>query len=795
MTSDREEIQSKTPDLHPTLRAYESLLPVAICIAIFLISLCAWQVLRKNEIRQIQSATDSVLQSVSQEITGKMETSILAIFRLAERWALHGLPTKAFWESDAKLYIRHFPGIQAIQWIDPSMYIRWIIPFEMNQHLQNKYLGDNGPLRKAMETSQRLRRPTVTGAIDLDRGGKGFYVYSPIYNQKEFHGFIGGVFRNEKLFNLMLANIAPKYWLFLMDENYQIIYRRSPEDTLDETSHWYRETTLRFRGLTWHLKIRPSAELVSKIQSPLPEVVLLSGILLGFLLAWAVHLRQIERRRGKEVELINTELHREIVERQHAQETLHRKEQLYHQILDAISDMILVKAPGSSIVWSNKAFRNFYGMTQEELQGIIDADFNNPDYTQRYLKDDEYVFRTGKMLHIPEEPVTRHDGVIRPFETVKSAIFDDDGRVQMIVGVCRDISERKRVEAVLHEKDLALENAVDGISRLDRDGKFIYVNRAFSDLLGYPQDELLGLEWPLLIESNDLNKVTAAYESMLTKGKEEVEAKALRKDGSSFVAQMILVKTQDGDKDFDGHYCFMRDITELKHRELLDIKSRFISTASHELRTPLHSISEGVKTVLGGLTGELTPDQKEFLTIVKRNVERLTRLINDLLDFQKLEAGAVQYHFEPGDINELIKEMLETMLTIPKSRAVIQALAPDLPKVLMDYDRIARVLINLISNAVKFTPAGTITITTTVEAEKIRVSIADTGIGIHQEYLEKIFEAFQQVGVTKGPEYMGTGLGLSICKRIIEQHGGTIWVESEFGKGSTFSFTLPVAPP
>ncbi len=124
-------------------------------------------------------------------------------------------------------------------------------------------------------------------------------------------------------------------------------------------------------------------------------------------------------------------------------ETLLQSEKKYGQVLDAISEMVLVKKAGSKIVWANKAFLEFYGMTNEQLQGMIDSPVNRPDYTQQYVKDDAYVFETGKVLDIPDEPVTRHDGTVRFFYTVKSPIFDDHGRVIMSVGVSRDITEKK----------------------------------------------------------------------------------------------------------------------------------------------------------------------------------------------------------------------------------------------------------------------------------------------------------------------------------------------------------------
>lgn len=240
-------------------------------------------------------------------------------------------------------------------------------------------------------------------------------------------------------------------------------------------------------------------------------------------------------------------------------------------------------------------------------------------------------------------------------------------------------------------------------------------------------------------------------------------------------------------------YAIERKLAEEKLKEAIEMKSEFISTVSHELRTPMTSIKEGISIVLEGAAGQINDDQKELLGIAKRNLDRLARLINDVLDFQKLQSGKMGFNMQENNINEIIEEVYNAMLPPIKRNGLDFSLNFDstLPRVKFDVDKIIQVLTNLVNNAVKFTEKGQITITTSKLENAIQVSVSDTGCGMKQEDIPKLFQKFGQLEKGGDRKTGGTGLGLAICKDIIGRHNGRIWAESETGKGSTFSFTLP----
>jgi signal transduction histidine kinase len=236
-------------------------------------------------------------------------------------------------------------------------------------------------------------------------------------------------------------------------------------------------------------------------------------------------------------------------------------------------------------------------------------------------------------------------------------------------------------------------------------------------------------------------------------------------------------------------------LANCKLKVLYDIQKEFSSTLSHELRTPLASIKAAIDIVISGTAGEPTPDQRNFLGRAKDNVDRLNRLINDILDLAHLESGKASLSVQAGDLNKTIQSVVETQESVARAKGLDLkvSLDPQIPVLPFDSDKIIQVLNNLISNAIKFTAKGGITVESIghVESNHVEVRVQDTGAGIKKEDLAKLFEKFQQLGEAHS-KHSGTGLGLAICKEIMHQHGGKTGVTSKVGEGSCFYFILPI---
>jgi len=237
------------------------------------------------------------------------------------------------------------------------------------------------------------------------------------------------------------------------------------------------------------------------------------------------------------------------------------------------------------------------------------------------------------------------------------------------------------------------------------------------------------------------------------------------------------------------------EIANNKLKALYNVQKEFSSTLSHELRTPLASIKAAIDIVISGTTGETSSEQKDFLGKAKANIDRLNRLINNILDLAHLESGKITLESQVWDLNKIIQSVVETQESVAKTKGLFLKATLDsrIPELFLDQDKIIQVLNNLISNALKFTEAGGITVSSQIDEEnkQVVVRIEDTGCGIKEEDLCKLFEKFQQLGEVH-QRHAGTGLGLAIVKEIIRQHGGKVGVESKKDQGSCFYFILPI---
>jgi signal transduction histidine kinase len=236
---------------------------------------------------------------------------------------------------------------------------------------------------------------------------------------------------------------------------------------------------------------------------------------------------------------------------------------------------------------------------------------------------------------------------------------------------------------------------------------------------------------------------------------------------------------------------------DVSHEKAVDrMKSEFISVASHELRTPMTSIKGSVDLILSGFAGDMSPEMQELLEIAQKSCDRLVRLVNDILDLSKIEAGQLKLNLVRLDLTEVaVRSICSVKPLADKTEVRLRVDRPSpLPSVEADPDRIEQVITNLLSNAVKFSPPkGEVVVELSSDAYWVRCSVCDQGVGIAEKDLPRIFGKFQQL--TEGRRRGGTGLGLAITRGLIDEHRGSIWVESRVGEGSRFIFRLPVAPP
>ena len=349
-----------------------------------------------------------------------------------------------------------------------------------------------------------------------------------------------------------------------------------------------------------------------------------------------------------------------------------------------------------------------------------------------------------------------------------------------------------------------VENAGDAILSTDVKDRILTWNRAAEIIFGYGKEEAIGQSLAILLpaeQANDLEKIRNRVEQTGVMRNLEVGRK--RKDGVIIEAALAVSPIKDGAGSTTGFLHLAKDITdkmryEKRLRDLDKLKSDFVSNVSHELRTPLTAVKGSVDNMLDGLTGPLNEKQARYLTRIKSNADRLSRLINDLLDLSRIEAGRIDIRPTVLSPELLAREVVESLRSIVVDKFIDLEVACHEGGVTAwaDRDKITQVLMNLLGNAVKFTaPQGKVAVVIERNGDEwVQVSVVDTGPGIPREEVDRIFDKFYQLAQGDNHKSRGTGLGLAISKALVQMHGGKIWVESEVGKGSTFAFTLPAQP-
>lgn len=350
----------------------------------------------------------------------------------------------------------------------------------------------------------------------------------------------------------------------------------------------------------------------------------------------------------------------------------------------------------------------------------------------------------------------------------------------------------RRLESVLNATN-------DGIALLSREGRFLLVNPRFAGLFGMEPEDLLdqsfarmGPRLLSLFKAGDQEPARLRLRAVLRDTEHVAEETFSLARPFPRVLRFFSAPVRT-EGTLIGRIVVLRDVT--RETEADRLKSEFASTVSHELRTPLTAIHGNVALLLSEKPGTLTEDQREFLTLTQISVQRLTELITEMLDLSKLESAGLQMAREPVECGPLAQELVRTMAEQARARSItLSLMAPEgLPTVLGDRDRIAQVLMNLISNALKYTPTeGKVIVRLSAEQAQLVVRVSDTGIGLTSEDRTQLFAKFFRADNSTTRRVGGTGLGLVISKAIVEKLGGTIWVESTPGIGSTFAFTLPL---
>jgi two-component system sensor histidine kinase VicK len=502
----------------------------------------------------------------------------------------------------------------------------------------------------------------------------------------------------------------------------------------------------------------------------------------------------------------------DVTEQRAAQATLSESEARYRQLVEGSLGVVLTHTLAGIILSINSYGAESLGRSVDEMLGVPLTIFM-PSHQRanfdRYLHEIAETGEAQGRVELSARATASHAPETRVIAYRNKLIRVDD-REPYILAFGVDISEQVRAEeklrTLIHQSNSILESVGDGIYGIDLDGNVTVINPAASQMLGYKPNELLGKNLHQAVHHTradgspypeDECAISQAVRNLSTV---RVASEIFwRKDSTSFpveyVARPQIDSSSSGrNEKAIGAVVAFRDTTE--RRALDRMKDEFISTVSHELRTPLTSLRAALGLVSGGALDKRPEKKAEMLSIAVANTDRLIRLVNDILDIERIGSGNADLHSVMCSAGALLERAVKLQQAAADKASLRFVIEPNAVEVYADPDRILQALTNLISNAIKFSPAnGTIFLSARyLDDHEARFDICDEGRGIPADKLESIFERFQQVDASDSRAMGGTGLGLAICRSIVAQHGGRIWVTSELGHGATFHFTLPTHP-
>jgi PAS domain S-box-containing protein len=679
-------------------------LPLILCFSVSSVTLLVWQMLVIQESSAIERKITLAAANSTEVIEKQIQTRVLSLTRMAQRWEVRGGTPRGEWEVDGGNYLIDYPGFQGIAWADSTFRIQWLTPLTGNQKFQNLNLAAQEGGQTAIDAVFKQKNVTMTRVINLVQGGKGFLVYVPLFHEsaesmlkpktddiatpESFNGLLVGIFSTQSLLEkIVLKNLTKEYAIAVFEDDKEI-YRRYQPDIKSQSleNKWSESKNLNLYGAQWKVKVWATPTLLQKEQSPLPTVVLVGGLAMGVLLGLLAYLTQASQRYAKLLQLVNRQLT--------------KQEERWSLVLRGNNDGIWD--------WNIKTNEVFYSARWKKMLGYQENEIaNNRSEWLKRVHPEELAWVERSITNYLEKKVPSYkieyriqckDGCYKWILSRGQALWDEAGRPLRMVGSHSDISERREIER---------------------------------------------------------------------------------------------------------------------------LKDEFVSVVSHELRTPLTSISASLDLLASGILNNQPQEAQKMLNIAANNSERLIRLVNDILDIERIQSGQVKMTKTICNALDLIATTVEAMqeiaekenitlcrenytevnIQISNINNITNTCTTQSDRLWADPDRIIQVLTNLLSNAIKFSPPGT---TVWLKGEIIQekqeekqtkyflFKIKDQGRGIPENNLKSIFERFQQVDASDSRTKGGTGLGLAICRSIVENHQGKIWAESKLGEGSTFFFTIPL---
>lgn len=769
-------------------------LPLVIFILLSSGAAALYQNLKMRELDYMRARIESDVSDTAVLFSSAMKSELQALNRMARRWTASAGTKETLWRSDAQTYLAQLPGLKALEWLDTTYHIRWAEPTLGNQQVIGMDAAANPQRRALLERVSEQNAPGLTEPFMLRQGYTAFIAYEPLQYQGKPDGLLAAVFSVEEAFDSIISKEVKQNYTVMLEHKGQPYYRNPNPDALATEARLVAEKTVLLEGHAWTLRMVPTQKFVQQQRTSLPFATLVGGLLIAALTALSVRYILISRLKSeylRESNLLNT------------------------AILSSASYLIIATDEHGRVMTFNRAAEEALGYKADEVVGletpalwhdvqeVVERAWELTDALGEHIEPGFDVFvikarRDGQESR--EWTFIRKNGTRFTGQLTATALRRADGTITGYLDIVEDVTERKQAEQALRTSEetfrLAMENASIGNALVSPDGRWLKVNRALCALLGYSEAELLANDFQSITHSDDLTQDLALVEKVLAGKISEyrLEKRYYHKTGRVIWAllSVSLVRYSDG----KPHYFIaqIQDISE--RREMERMKNEFISVVSHELRTPLTSIRGSLGLIIGAMATQLPDKIKTLIEVAHNNCERLILLINDILDMDKIASGEMRYKLENLSVGAVTEQAVLANEAYAEKYHVPIIMEPidEHLRINVDAARYIQVLTNLLSNAVKFSPeGGKVHVRVQAHAARVRIMVKDTGMGIPEEFRERIFGKFLQADSSVSRSKGGTGLGLHITKQMVEHMGGEIGFDTETGKGTVFWVEFPSA--
>ncbi len=792
-------------------------LPLPVALASVTVTLIVWIGLRDRERLYLYTTTQNTLNSYAAAVSLEFDRESADVERLARRWSQLDVITQVVQEADAVTFLNDAAGARNLAWVSTEGETLWFYPSSGNEALLGLNQNSDPVRKEAMLRAAETDRATVSGSLRTASGRPGFSIYAPVYQNGVLAGYAVAGFDYSRFFQIIdnQQAVSDHYNLALSISGvnlYRAPHNVDPAEFRDSLA-----TVINIYERRLRVELSPAASQIRDTRRYLPELALGSGLGITLLIGLSVHLARSAFNGMDAAKRSNRQLIEENEERRIIEERLKLSDERLRLSLDATQIGIFEWVTNTPEIYINSGFWSYLGFPDHPSTSLID-EWNeriHPDDFPSYKKASKRLLTGDDSFMSPEYRIQDADNNWHwIYVRARAVTHHADGQAARIVGTLQDITERKASEAALRTSQASARKLALVASRTDNlviiatpEGNIEWINESFERILGHNLKSVQGRPLVDFVTGADTPASTRQLIlDALTRRRGLVCDVTNRSiTGENYHLRLELQPVFDEQGAIENFITIQADITarvqtehELRRAkteadEASRAKSEFLASMSHEIRTPMNGVI-GMTSLL--LDTPLNADQRDCVNTIRVSGDSLLTIINDILDFSKIEAGHMDLEHMPFDLAVCIEETIDLFAApaIAKNIDLGYSISPEVPDwVEGDITRLRQILANLVNNAVKFTERGFISVGVHMpEPGRLAFRVQDTGIGIPADRHDRLFKPFSQVDSSTTRKYGGTGLGLVICERLCRLMDGTIEVESELGRGSTFTANLHI---